>query len=188
MKKQDLPEESTLYPKSCLAKDTIKARKDSPLTQFSDKIGKTVVVEKDTKSSRLSSLHGFHCSTCKASFTSSDAYLDHCNGQVHQRNLGLTLKVERINQVDRVRARLQLLTKKRQITEQVIESKSTDHFEKQLDDAQAKNDRVKEDRKNRKKQKKLNKNFAEVEQSHEDLIISDEPEDFMSSMGFKAFS
>lgn len=188
MKKPDLPEESTLYPQSSLAKETIKARKDSPLTQFSDKIGKTVVVEKDTKSSGLSNLHGFHCSTCKASFTSSDAYLDHCNGQVHQQNLGLTLKVERINQVDRVRARLQLLTKKRQITKQVIESKSTDHFDKQLDEAQAKNDRVKEERKSRKKQKKLNENFSKVAQDNEDLINSEEAEDFMSSMGFKAFS
>jgi len=75
-------------------KKTLKARKESPLAQFSDKIRKILIIEKEVKSSGVKSLttsssQVFHCSTYNASFTSSDAFLDHCNGKVNQKNLGV---------------------------------------------------------------------------------------------------
>lgn len=165
--------------------DTVKARKESPLAQFSDKIGKTQVIEKEVKSgsSSKSISHGFHCQTCKASFTSSDAFLDHCNGRVHQKNLGLSSKVERVDEVDRVKARLQQLTQKRQAAEQVIESKSTVHFERKLDEAHEDSERLKEDRKLRKKQKKNIKAEEQIE-----VECESSENDMMATMGFKSFT
>lgn len=166
-------------------RETLKARKESPLAPFSDKIGKVEIIEKDIKNSNVKSStasHGFHCSTCNASFTSSDAFLDHCNGKVHQKNLGVSLKVERVDEVDRVKARLEQLTRKRLAAEMVIESKTTTHFEKKLDEAQAETDSLKEERKSRKKQKK--KQINEPEQG-DDAENSDE---LMALMGFSSFS
>lgn len=175
--------------------EAAKAREESPLSQFSGKIGRAQIIEKDVKNSsnsnsRMSSLsHGFHCGTCNASFTSSDAYLDHCNGRVHQRNLGLSLKVERVDEVDRVRARLQQLTQKRNATDRIMESKSTAHFEKQLDEAEADLEKLKDERKNRKKIKRHTSNPAEepVEPlSDEEAAETDEG--LLALMGFKSFS
>ena len=180
-----------------------KARKESPLAQFSDKIGKAQIIEKEVKSanSKTSSLsHGFHCSTCNATFTSSDAFLDHCNGRVHARNSGLTLKVERVDEVARVKARLQLLTEKRTATESIIESKSTDYFEQKLDTAEAEMERLKEERKNRKKMKKESLKATNVKPPIDDDNVeldtlenggngpSAKEEDLMALMGFKSFS
>lgn len=171
--------------------ESVKARNESPLAQFSNKIGKSQVIEKEInggniirKNSTLA--HGFNCTTCMASFTSSDAYLDHCNGRIHQRNLGLSLKVERVVEVDRIKARLQELTQKRQATEQVIESKSVTIFEKQLDVAQAENDRIKEERKLKKKRKR-NKDFDEELAGSSDFNETDDL-DMIKLMGFQSFS
>lgn len=181
--------------------DSVKARKESPLAQFSEKIGKTQIIEKETKSGSSGTgsgliSHGFFCETCRASFTSSDAYLDHCNGRVHQKNLGLSLKVERVDEVDRVKARLQQLTQKRQATEQVIESRSTSLFERQLEDATTEHERIKEERKLRKKQKKTN---SKIENTEADSKVDEnekevDPEavhpemDMLAVMGFNSFT
>lgn len=176
--------------------EAAKVREESPLSQFSDKIGKPQIIEKDVKSSnsKLSSLsHGFHCATCNASFTSSDAYLDHCNGRVHQRNLGLSLKVERVDEVDRVKARLKQLTQKRNTTERIMESKSTTHFEKQLEEAEADLEKIKEERKNRKKLKKQASKTTEnpieslIVKEVDDTTVADE-DNLFASMGFNSFS
>ena len=173
-------------------KEAVTARKDSPLAKFSDKIGKAQIIEKEIKSggnkSSTSSAHGFHCQTCNASFTSSDAFLDHCNGRVHQKNLGLSLKVERVDEVDRVKARLQQLTQKRHITEMVIESKSTNHFEKKLDDAEEESEKLKEERIARKKQKKQQQQQQEQHEQQETETAVTEADDLMALMGFKSFS
>jgi U4/U6.U5 tri-snRNP component SNU23 len=168
-------------------KETLKARKESPLAPFSGKIGKVQIIEKEiqnngVKSSSTSS-QGFHCSTCNATFTSSDAFLDHCNGKVHQKNLGVTLKVERVDEVDRVKARLKQLTQKRLAAEMVIQSNSaTNHFDKILEKAQDETQNLKEERKARKQQKKQLGN--DLEESEEEQ----ENGDLMALMGFKSFS
>lgn len=167
------------------AVETAKARKDSPLAQFSYKIGKVQIVEKDLKisggKSSTTSSHGFHCSTCNASFTSSDAFLDHCNGKIHQKNLGKSLKVERVDEVGRVKARLQQLTQKRLAADLVLESKTTKHFDRKLDEAQAETDKLKEERKARKKQKRKQENDATPNEAADES-------DLMTLMGFKSFS
>lgn len=176
---------------------TAKARKNPILAQFSAKVGKVQIVEKTVDksvnkgaSSSASAVHGFHCASCNASFTSSDAFLDHCNGKVHQRNLGMSVKVERVDEVDRVKARLQELTQKRHAATRIIESQTNAHFEQKLDEAEAESDRLKEDRKLRKKQKKSQINGASLEG---DNIVTEhdnenDNDDMMAMMGFKSFT
>ena len=172
--------------------ETIKARKESPLVQFSDKIGKTEVIDKGIKGGNdggrgiSSNSHGFHCSTCKASFTSSDAFLDHCNGRVHQKNLGLSMKVERVDQVERVKARLQELAQKRHTADRIVESKSNRHFVTKLEEAQEDFDLLKEERKKRKKQKK--NNLDAEGQKNKNSDEDSQTDDNMALMGFKSFS
>jgi U4/U6.U5 tri-snRNP component SNU23 len=147
--------------------ETVAIRKDSPLAQFAEKLGKVEILEKETGSKSLPS-HGFYCTTCKASFTSSDAYLDHCNGRLHQKNMGLCLKVERVEAVDRVKARIEMLSKKQTDNNKAVQKEDVD---------------LKQERKVKKKLKKL-------EQDQQiDNTEKTEVEDLMTSvMGFKSFS
>ena len=167
-------------------KGNIGAREESPLVKFSEKIGSKTIIEKDVSAKKTASSStseaGFRCDTCNASFTSSDAYLDHCNGRVHQKNLGLSYRVERVDDVDRVKARLQTLTKKRIQTEQVIASKSLDYFEKQLDDTVKEDEKLKEERKARKKQKK-----QEIQLDSSEEAVEENDSELMAALGFKSF-
>lgn len=171
---------------------TAKSRNKSILDQFSGKIGKVEITEKNSEKQSKNSYsgptasasHGFLCETCNASFTSSDAFLDHCNGKVHQRNLGLNVKIERVDEVDRIKFRLQELTRKRHTAAQIIESQSNVHFEQKLDAAEIESEKLKLDRKLRKKQKKsqVSKNSTEedtMEQGNDDIL---------AVMGFKSFN
>jgi U4/U6.U5 tri-snRNP component SNU23 len=173
-------------PFSSSASKVLPAKNESPLMQFTHKIGKSVIIEKDSKLKSIDSKNitspsqGFHCSTCNATFTSSDAFLDHCNSRVHQKNLGSNLKVERVDEVDRIKSRLQMLSQNRLIEEQVIESKSTEHFEKKLDYAQLEADKLKQDRKIRKKSKK------EFDDEADDY--DDSSKELLDAMGFISFS
>lgn len=185
MNSKDTQEQTALVKKPL---EPVAARKDSPLAQFSEKIGKVEILEKETGSKSLPT-HGFFCVTCKASFTSSDAYLDHCNGRIHQRNLGLSLKVQRVEEVDRVKARLETLTKKRISSAAILEADDSKHFEKKLDDAEKAQQAFKAERKERKKQKKAKKGEEdkEVEKTEEEHL--EEEDDLMASvMGFKSFN
>ena len=149
--------------------EPVTARKDSPLSQFAEKVGKVEILEKEVGTKSLPT-HGFFCATCRVSFTSSDAYLDHCNGRVHQKNIGLSLKVERVEEVDRVKARIQMLTKKQQQLKSV--EKETVTLKQQ-----------------RKERKKLKKSTNEGEESMQDAVEENNEDDLMASvMGFKSFS
>lgn len=64
-------------------------------------------------SAALDAQTGFRCEVCEASFRSYDAYLDHLNGRLHQRNTGTAAAVERVDDVERIRARIALLRERR---------------------------------------------------------------------------
>lgn len=55
---------------------------------------------------------GFHCAVCSLTFSVYDAYLDHCNSRVHLTNAGLA-PVERVDDVERIRQRLEQLRRKK---------------------------------------------------------------------------
>ncbi|PJF16919.1 Zinc finger matrin-type protein 2 [Paramicrosporidium saccamoebae] len=93
---------------------------------------------------------GFRCDLCAATFTAYDAYLDHCNSRLHQRNLG-TPTVERVDDVERIRARLQLLRERK--------AKKTDVNEvtKDMEERLAQQKKEEEERRRQKYDRKKNK-------------------------------
>ena len=135
-------------------------------------MGKTVVVTKTTPSSQAG---GYYCNICDCLVKDSINFLDHVNGKKHQRNLGMSMKVER-SSLDDVKKRFEINTKKKE------ETKKEYNFEdrmKQLKEEEAKaKERIKE-----KKKEKKNQAEQSVFQN-----FDDEDKDMMSMMGFANFS
>lgn len=103
-------------------------------------------------------------------------FLDHINGKKHQRNLGMSMKIER-SSLDQVRERFSLNKKK---VEQKSKEKEYD-LESRVKAATAQEEKYKEYRREKKKEKK---------RKHEDAFGEgdDEESDMAALMGFAGFS
>lgn len=65
-------------------------------------LGKSKIVTTHTPKQQKG---GYWCDVCDCLIKDSQAYLDHINGKKHNRELGMTMKVERVG-VDRIKERL----------------------------------------------------------------------------------
>ncbi|EME26938.1 U4/U6.U5 tri-snRNP component SNU23 [Galdieria sulphuraria] len=79
-------------------------RRDYQL-DFEKRVGKATVV-----SSLRDKNSGFYCEICKVLQKDSNAYLNHLNSRIHQKNLGMSLRVERVD-VDSVKSRIEKLSR-----------------------------------------------------------------------------
>ncbi|KAL0074769.1 C2H2-type zinc finger transcription factor [Phycomyces blakesleeanus] len=135
-------------------------------------LGKTVVVQGGA-SGEASRQPGFYCKACDIVVKDSANYLDHINGRKHQKNIGISMKVERAS-IDSVKERLAMLKRKKEEPEK----------EYDLDSRVAELKREEDEERRRRKEKKRQKKEAKKRKAE------DEPEDaadISEMMGFSGF-
>ncbi|KAJ3219379.1 hypothetical protein HDU67_001598 [Dinochytrium kinnereticum] len=133
-RQRDEPDEA---PKSLL-----KPREET--IDFNQSLNKTQVVQVGLG---LLGQPGFHCKVCNIVVKDNANYLDHINGEKHQKNLGMSMKVER-STADQVKARLERLSQKKEVLDPAEE------FKRRVKEAQEREKQEKEQKKEDKRKKK----------------------------------